>query len=97
MNAIGTLKLYAKDGLFYNEVLQVPQAFFTGSEFSFFSEFKWAGKAALLDKHEFIPVEVDGCTEYITGSFDLITQRNIAFDGRLDVAITIWLLVEEEI
>ena len=89
---LGKLAVYAMDGLFCADHLFYAERTFEQKESSYMGYISAVENDFDLipTKHEFTPVDVNGDTEYITGT---ITNSE---EGVYDTKVTLWLLVEEE-
>jgi len=87
----GQLQLFGMNGIFFKGMLHTSPRNFETQEIPLFegAEGFDAPEDDLETRFYFTPIEVNGQTEYVTGSF------SDAIKSSGDYRITIWLLVEE--
>lgn len=91
MTTLGHLSLFQKRGLFYN-ALEV----YTSDQYSQLEKTELQAPNIELkpfdrpSKQELITVDEVGTMDYITATFEDVSQANYPYD------VTVWLLVEEE-
>ena len=89
----GQLKLYGMQGIFFNRMLHTSSINFETKEAQLFDgeEDFTPLDDDLETRFYFTPVDVDGVTEYVTGSFTGDFKRGDNY------RVTVWLLVEESL